>query len=258
MTLRLVYLMFCKVMDWLALLTRSSAAKDAELLLLRHEVAVLRRRVARPRLDWADRAVLAGLARLLPPSAWRGLFIQPATLLRWHRELVRRRWSYPHRRGRPSTSPEVRILVLLLTRENPTWGYRCIHGELRRLGYTIGASTVWTILHRAGVDPAPTRSALSWRQFLRAQAAGVLAVDFFTVDTVLLRRLYVLFVIEVPTRRVHLLGVTAHPVGEWVTQQARNLLMGPSRTASASSACWSAIGMRSSPPRSMRSLRPRD
>ena len=226
MTLRLVYLMFCKVMEWLALLTRSSAAKDAELLLLRHEVAVLRRRVTRPRLDWADRAVLAGLARLLPPSVWRGLFIQPATLLRWHRELVRRRWSYPHRRGRPSTSPEVRILVLRLTRENPTWGYRRIHGELRRLGYTIGASTVWTILHRAGVDRAPTRSALSWRQFLRAQAAGVLAVDFFTVDTVLLRRLYVLFVIEVPTRRVHLLGVTAHPVGEWVTQQARNLLMG--------------------------------
>ena len=173
--------MFCKVMGWLALLTRSSAAKDAELLLLRHEVAVLRR-VTRPRLDWADRAVLAGLARLLPRPTWRGLLFQPATLLRWHRELVRRRWTYPHRRGRPSTSPEIRALVLRLARENTTWGYRRIHGELCRLGYKsrIGACTVWANLQRAGVAPAPTRSAVSWRQFLSAQANGVLAVDFFT------------------------------------------------------------------------------
>jgi putative transposase len=166
--------------------------------------------------------VLAGLVRLLPRPARRGLFVQPATLLRWHRDLVRRRWTYPHRRGRPPVTTEVRALVLRLARENPTWGYRRIHGELCRLGYRgrVGASTVWTILQRAGVAPAPKRAAVSWRQFLQAQAAGVVAVDFFTMDAVLLRRLYVLFAIEVATRRVHVLEVTPHPVGEWVTQQA--------------------------------------
>jgi putative transposase len=209
------------------LLARSSAAKDAELLILRHEVVVLRRQVSRPRVDWADRAVLAALARLLPRPTRRGSFVRPEPLLRWHRDLIRRRWSYPHRRGRPALAAELRALVLRLARENPTWGYRRIHGELCRLGYKgrIGASTVWTILHRAGVDPAPTRSAVSWRQFLQAKAKGVLAVDFFTVDTVFLQRLYVLFVIEVATRRVHVLGVTPHPAGEWVTQQARNLVI---------------------------------
>jgi putative transposase len=226
MTLRLVYLLFCQVMRWLALLARSSVTKDAELLMLRHEVAVLRRQVARPRVDWADRAVLAGLARLLPRPTRHGLFVRPETLLRWHRDLVRRRWSYPHRRGRPAVPADVRALVVRLASENPTWGYRRIHGELCRLGYRIGASTIWTILHRAGVEPAPRRSALSWRQFLRVQANGVLAVDFFTVDTVFLQRLYVLFVLGLATRRVHVLGVTPHPGGDWVTQQARNLLMG--------------------------------
>jgi putative transposase len=206
MVLRLLYLIFCQVLGWLALLTRRSATKNAELLVLRHEVAVLRRQVARPRVDWADRAVLAGLARLLPRPAWQRLLVQPATLLRWHQNLVRRRGTYAHERGRPSVATELRELVLRLARENPTWGYRRVHGELCRLGYQIGASTVWTILQRAGVEPASKRSALTWRQFLRAQATSVLAVDFCTVDTVFLRRVYVLFVIEVATRRVHVLG----------------------------------------------------
>jgi putative transposase len=141
MTSRLLYLLFCQVLRWLALLARRSAAKDAELLMLRHEVSVLRRQVARPRVDWADRAVLAGLARLLPRPAWYGLLVQRTTLLHWHRDLVRRRWTYPHRRGRPRASAQLRALVLRLARENPTWGYRCVHGELCRLGYQIGAGT---------------------------------------------------------------------------------------------------------------------
>jgi putative transposase len=152
--------------------------------------------------------------------------VAPDTLLRWHRDLVRRRWTKPHRPpGRPSIPPGLRRLILRLAAENPTWGYRRIHGELARLGFKLAPSTVWLLLKRAGIDPAPRRAGLTWRQFLSVQAEGILACDLFHVDTVLLRRLYVLFVIELATRRVHVLGVTASPTGAWVAQQARNLLM---------------------------------
>jgi putative transposase len=220
--------MVVRVFGWLALLARSDRAKDAEILILRHQVAVLQRQVKTPRLSWADRAVLVALARLLPGSYLRELrlIISPRTLLRWHADLVRRNWAYPRRGpGRPRTAPAIRALILEMARDNPGWGYRRIHGELTGLGYKLAPSTVWQILKDAGIDPAPRRSGQTWRAFLQAQAETILAVDFFHVDTVFLRRLYVLFFIEHGTRRVHLAGITAHPTGEWVTQQARNLLM---------------------------------
>ena len=228
MSLRFVYLAVLRVFGWLALLAWSDRAKDAEILILRHQVAVLRRQVKSPRLSWADRAVLSALARLLPGSRVRQLrlIISPRTLLRWHADLVRRHWACPRRGpGRPRTAPSVRALVLEMARDNPSWGYRRIHGELTGLGHKLAPSTVWQILKNAGIDPAPRRTGQSWRAFLDAQAKTILAVDFFHADTVFLRRLYVLFFIEHGTRRVHLAGITAHPTGEWVTQQARNLLM---------------------------------
>ena len=217
-----------RVFGWLALLAHSDRAKDAEILLLRHQVAVLQRQVKKPGLSWADRAVLAALARVLPGSQLRQLrlIISPRTLLRWHAHLIRRHWTYPRRApGRPRTAKPVRALVLEMARDNPGWGYRRIHGELTGLGYTLAPSTVWQILKDAGIDPAPRRSGQTWRAFLQAQAKTILAVDFLHVDTVFLRRLYVLFFIEHNSRRVHLAGITGHPAGEWVTQQARNLLM---------------------------------
>ena len=226
MALGLAYLMLVRVLSWLALLARSDTAKDVEILMLRHEVAVLRRTNPRPTLTWLDRAVLSALSRLLPAPLRRLRLVSPRTLLRWHAQLVARRWTYPHRRpGRPPTAAPIRALVLRMARENPRWGYRRIQGELVGLGHTVAASTVWTILKSAGLDPAPRRSGPTWRQFLSAQAHAILAVDFAHVDTVFLRRLYVLVVIEHDRRRVHLAGITAHPTGAWVTQQARNLLM---------------------------------
>jgi putative transposase len=187
---------------------------------------VLQRRTSRPRLRWIDRAVIAALARLLPAHRRLGLLVTPATILRWHRQLVANRWTSQHARpGRPAIPAGVRALVVRLATENPTWGYRRVHGELAGLGYRIGASTVWKILHRAEINPAPRRAGPSWAQFLQAQAQGILACDLLHLDTITLHRLYAFFVVEHATRRVHILGVTARRTGAWLTQQARNLIM---------------------------------
>jgi putative transposase len=227
MVLSFAYWSLRRLLELVALRRRSEREKEIEILLLRHQLRVLERQIARPALTQADRALLAALSRILPRQTWRrSLFVTPTTLLRWHRELVARRWTYPHRRpGRPPTASEICELVVRLARENPSWGYRRVQGELVGLGVKLAASTVWTILKEAGVEPSPRRVEQSWAEFLRQQAASILECDFLTVDTLFLKRFYVLFFIELATRRVRLAGITTNPDGRWVARQARNLVM---------------------------------
>jgi putative transposase len=206
------------------LAVRSGRSKDLEIIVLRHQLTVLRRQIDRPALNDNDRTLLGAIAAALPRPQRAGWLVTPDTLLRWHRRRIARHWTQTTRRpGRPAIAPEIHRLIVRIALENPTWGYRRIHGELVGLGHQLATSTVWQILKTNGIDPAPDRSDITWSQFLHSQAA--VACDFFTVDTALLRRYYVLFFIHIPTRQVSVAGVTANPTGAWTTQAARNLFL---------------------------------
>jgi len=204
------------------------SAKDVEILVLRHQLRVLRRKTGRPKFTAGDRVLLAAASRVLPPERWlSSLLVTPQTLLRWHRTLVQRKWTYRKARtpGRPPIDPQIADLILRMARENPRWGCVRICGELRKLGIKVAATTIRTLLRRHGLGPAPRRTGPTWAQFLRAQAEGIVACDFFMVETIRLQTLYVLVFIQLSTRRVVAAGVTAHPDTAWVTQQARNAAM---------------------------------
>jgi putative transposase len=206
------------------LAVRSARSKDLEIIVLRHQLTVLHRQIDRPALNNDDRTLLGAIAAALPRASRTGWLVTPETLLRWHRRRIARHWTQPTRPpGRPATAPEIRRLIVRLASENPTWGYRRIHGELVGLGHRLATSTVWQILKDNGIDPAPERSDITWSQFLHSQAA--VACDFLTVDTARLRRFYVLFFIHIPTRQVFYAGTTANPTGAWTTQAARNLFL---------------------------------
>jgi putative transposase len=231
MCLRFVFLLITRVAAGLRLSRREEMWKTAEILILRHQLTVLQRRQPRrPKLHWADRALLAALLGVIPKARRQGLrlLVTPDTIVRWHRDIVRRRWaarSACGRTGRPPTRRNIQALVRRLARENPGWGYRRIHGELAGLGVKVAASTVWEILRASGIDPGRRQTGPTWSQFLRSQAEAILACDFFTVDLLDGTQVYVLAVIEHATRRIRVLGITLHPTGQWTAQQARNLLM---------------------------------
>jgi putative transposase len=220
-----LYLIVCRLLELIVLFARGDRAKEIEILVLRHELSILRRQVGRPKFEPQDRLLLAAMGRLLPRCSWSVFPVRPETILRWHRRLVARRWTYPHRRGRPPIGGEVRALILRLARENTSWGYLRIVGELRKLGIDVSATFVRHVLASAGLPPAPLRDRQSWRAFLQAHGESILACDFFTVDTVWLRRLYVLVFLSIGSRRVEYVACTSKPDTAWMLQQARNLLM---------------------------------
>ena len=231
MCLQFAFLLITRVTTWLQLSRRQEAWQTAEILILRYQLAVLqRRRPRRPHLTWADRALFAALLSVMPKARRQGLrlLVTPDTILRWHRDIVRRRWAARSKRGRtgrPATRRHIKALILRLARENPEWGYRRIHGELAGLGVSVAASTVWEILKANCVGPAPRRTGPTWSQFLRSQAEAILACGFFTADLLDGTQAYVLTVIEHAARRIRILGVTLCPTGDWTTQQARNLII---------------------------------
>jgi len=223
----LMYLVLCRFVRLLAN-SSNDLNSEVEVVVLRHQLMVLKRHVGRPRLRRRDRLFLAAMSRTLPRARWSSFVVSPQTLLRWHRELVKRKWTYKRisAGGRPPISEQVRDLILRMGRENPRWGCIRVRGELLKLGVRVSATKIRTLLRATGLGPAPRRSGPTWSEFLRGQARGILALDFFTVETAWLRTLYVLFAIEVASRRVLVLGVTRNPDSAWVTQQARNLAVG--------------------------------